>query len=129
MTLQLLSIEPTMFFVERDGTLLQMAEVVVENSSQAIEAVLDAKFPGGRQSTELGKVMVGKSTHQVYVPEIDEATPVEFVLMSRGEACDHRQTTWQPQRHWEVYMVPITHHDVGYLSILANREHSIAAKN
>ena len=94
MTLQLLSIEPTVFFVQRDGTLLHVAEVTVENTSEPVEAVLDSRFSGRQRSTELGKLMPGKSTHRVFVPEVDEPTPVELVLTSRGETCDRRQTTW-----------------------------------
>ncbi|MFW6269802.1 MAG: glycosyl hydrolase-related protein, partial [Bacillota bacterium] len=27
---------------------------------------------------------------------------------------DSKTVNWQPQRHWEVHFIPITHHDLGY---------------
>ena len=123
MALHIVSIEPTVFFVQRDGTLLHVAEVVVENASEPAAAVLEVNFPSARQSIELGDIAAGKSTHRVDVPAVVEPTPAEFVLKVNGETCDRRQTTWIPQRRWEVYMVPITHHDYGYTDMAENVLH------
>jgi len=122
-TLRFQSIEPTVFFVKEKGNLLQMVEVVVENTSGPAEAGLDIKLGSQETSTDLGKVKEGKAAFQVHVPDIDDPTPVEFALKAGGKLQDRRKMTWQPQRHWKVYFVPITHHDLGYTDTIENVLH------
>jgi uncharacterized protein YabN with tetrapyrrole methylase and pyrophosphatase domain len=46
-------------------------------------------------------------------------TETEFVIKADGQVI-HRPDalTWQPQRHWEVHMVPMSHHDLGYTATI-----------
>jgi len=118
--LRLISVEPTVLFVREKRTIVQVAEVTVENTSDAVEATVDVELDSKHSSTALGKVKNGKTTCRVHVPDIVERTPVQFVLKSGGKAQDHRKLTWQPQRHWQVFMVPITHHDLGYTDTIEN---------
>ncbi len=120
MTLRFISTEPTVFFVERGGELLHVAEVVVENTAYPLDVVVELSTPSGNRSAELGKVDSGKSTHRVNVPAIDEPQPLEFVLKAGGQVCDRRKITRQPQRQWEVFFVPIAHHDIGYTDVAEN---------
>jgi len=114
MSLHLLAAEPTVFFVERNNRLYNVAEVLVENTSEPVEAVLGVEMASGRQFMEPSLVVKGKSTHHVHVPESDQPAPAEFMLQVHGELKARHHTTWQPKRQWEVYLVPITHHDIGY---------------
>jgi hypothetical protein len=66
------------------------------------------------------KVENGKSTVQVHIPDIGGPTQVEFVLKALAKVQDNRKITLQPQRHWKVYIVPITHHDLGYTDTIEN---------
>jgi len=122
-TLRLLSVRPTVFFAKSGGAVLHVAEVVVENASDPVEAVLDVRLPSGQRSMGLGKAGRGKSTHRVYVPDVGKPTPAEFVLKTDGKVHDRHKTTWQPKRHWEVYIVPVTHHDLGYTDTIENVLH------
>ena len=119
-TLRLVSIKPTVFFIKDKDALLQVVEVVVENTSEPVEAGLDIRLDGKQKITTLGKVKKGKATFQVHLPEILETKPVEFILKAKGKVRDRRKSTWQPKRHWQVYIVPITHHDLGYTDTIEN---------
>jgi len=118
--LRLAAIEPTVLFIEERGVLLQMVNVVVENTLEPTEASLDVKVGSESSSTTLGRVKKGQTTFQVHVPDIGAPTPAEFILKTQGTVRSRRRMTWQPQRHWEVYWVPIAHHDWGYTDTIEN---------
>lgn len=119
-TLRLASIKPTVFFIKDKDALLQVVEINIENKSEPVEASLDVRLDGKQTITTLGKVKKGKTTFQVHIPDIAEPKPVEFVLKTNGKVRDRRKSTWQPKRHWQVYIVPITHHDLGYTDTIEN---------
>jgi alpha-mannosidase len=119
-TLRIESVKPTVFFIKDKDALLQIAEVVIENTSEPVEASLDARLGDRQKTTALGKVEKGKTTIQAYIPDISEEAEAEFVLKVKGKAQDHRKLTWQPKRHWQVFIVPITHHDLGYTDTIEN---------
>jgi len=134
-SLRFISIEPTIFLIRDKSTLLQVVDVTIENSSEPVEASVDVKLSSKKKTTALGKIKNGKSTLKVYVPDVSEPTArlprglsvgqaIEFVLRANGKVQDNRKITWQPQRHWKVYIVPITHHDLGYTDTIENVLHS-----
>jgi len=84
---------------------------------------VDVRLDSQKKTTDLGKVKKGRTSFKVYIPEIVEPRPVEFVLKTNGKVQDHHKTTWQRQRHWKVYIVPITHHDLGYTDTIENVLH------
>ncbi|MBL7152107.1 MAG: hypothetical protein ISS79_00195 [Phycisphaerae bacterium] len=119
-SLRLISVEPTVLFVREQGSLLQVAEVEVESTSELSEVKVDVKFGSRERSTGVGTLEKGKTTLQAYVPEMIKATPVEFVVRAGGQVVGRQKVTWEPQRHWKVYFVPITHHDLGYTDTIEN---------
>ena len=119
-TLRLVSVEPTMFYVRQNGACQQVVDVTVENDVEAVRCGLQIKFGAAETFAELGQLKKGRSTVQAYIPDVRQQTPVEFVLCVGEKALDRRTVTWQPGRHWEIYFVPITHHDLGYTDTLEN---------
>lgn len=114
------SVEPSVFFVKKDNSLQQVVDVQVENKSQPTEVSLDVTLGSRKWSTVLGQAKKGETVFQTHVPDITEPTPVEFALTVGGKVQDRLKTTWKPGRHWEVCMVPVTHHDLGYTDTLEN---------
>jgi len=119
-TLRLVSIKPTVFFIKDKDALLQVSEVVIENTSEPVEASLDARLDGKQKSTALGKVEKGKTTVRAYIADVIKATEAEFILKANEKVQERRKLTWQPKRHWRVFIVPITHHDLGYTDTIEN---------
>jgi hypothetical protein len=119
-TLRLAFVEPTMFFIKDKETLLRVMEVNIENTAEPVEASLEVRLDGKQRTTALGEVTKGKKTFRVHIPDIAEPRPVEFILKAKGKVQDRRKSTWQPKRHWQIYIVPITHHDLGYTDTIEN---------
>ena len=119
-TLRLVSVKPTVFFIKEKDALLQVVEVNIENISEPVEASLDVRLDGKQKITALGKMKKGKATFQIHIPDIAEPKPAEFILKAKGKVQSRSKSTWQPKRHWQVYIVPITHHDLGYTDTIEN---------
>ncbi|MCK4417605.1 MAG: hypothetical protein KAV99_05515, partial [Candidatus Latescibacteria bacterium] len=78
------------------------------------------KFGAQEEGMDIGEIESGEGTYRIYVPEIRESMLVEFLLLTDGKVQDRHSMTWMPQRHWQVYMVPIAHHDFGYTEPIEN---------
>jgi hypothetical protein len=117
---KLASIKPTVLFTGDAKDPRQQVEVVIENAGQPVQANLDVRIGSFSQSVPLGTVKQGKSTAQVSVPDVRQPVQAQFVLKVDGKAADTRQMDWQPRKHWMIYFVPITHHDLGYTDTIEN---------
>jgi alpha-mannosidase len=119
--LKLTSIKPTVFFASKDNILSQMGEATINNLSQREARItLQYQIPGEKMTETSAIVPKGTSTVKFSFPDIDEPTSVNFILSADGRQQDRLSTTWQPQRKWEIYFIPITHHDLGYTDTIEN---------
>lgn len=119
--LELTSIKGTVFFVRKDDVLTQQGEAMIHSSSaEAVNAVLHCEVAGKSTGTVPVTVSQGETVVSFPCPDITEPTPVTFVLTVGGQEQDRHDMTWKPQRKWEVYFVPITHHDLGYTDTIEN---------
>jgi len=126
--LRINKIEPTLFFIQ--GTafsvqekvflgqdkndLLQAVDIYVENTGEPVEVSLDVKIDSEKAHIVLDNVEQGEQTYRVYLPDVRKQVNASFTLKVGEEVKDRHEMTWMPQRHWEVYMIPIAHHDFGY---------------
>jgi len=113
-SLQLKTINPTVFFVRTAQGLKQAVELVLHNSGKSVKGSVAVKFGAQEEHVDIGKIESGEGAYRVFIPDIRESVPVEFILLTDGKVQNQHSTTWTPQRHWQVYMIPITHHDFGY---------------
>ncbi|NQT94064.1 MAG: hypothetical protein HQ559_14980, partial [Lentisphaerae bacterium] len=111
-------IQPTVFFIEERGRLLQAVDLVIENTGKPAAGVIETKSAAGKKRTDIGTVAKGEATYRVYVPDLQKPGPAKFALSVKDKVRDKREIAWKPQRHWETYMVPISHHDLGYTHTL-----------
>jgi len=111
---KLAAVKPTVLFTREEGGLLQLVEVMVENEDKPLQGTLEVKLGSLTRYVPLNIAKKGKSTVQVYVPEVKQATPSQWTIKANGTVLATRQIDWQPRKHWTVYFVPITHHDLGY---------------
>jgi len=120
-SLRFVSIEPTVLFTGQQDSLLQVVNIKIENTAEPVEAELQVVcgLPH-HQLAALGTIRKGQATFQISVPDSREPASIEFLLTAGGKTQDHRKIPWQPQRHWRVYIVPVTHHDLGYTDTIEN---------
>ncbi len=123
--LKLKSIDPTVFFVRGDGELRQVVELTIDNAGPAVQAGVAVRFGAHTEQVPIGTVQQGRQQFQIQIPDIRQRTKVEFVLSASGRAQDARTLEWSPERHWHIYVVHTSHHDVGYTDLPSNvfREH------
>jgi hypothetical protein len=117
---RILSVSPTVFFVKEKDSLWQQAELVVENGAAEQELTIDIKAGSAQRSLSLGKVKPGKTTHAILVPDVPAPTSVTCTLKAADKVLDSQAIDWRPGRHWRIFYVPITHHDLGYTDTIEN---------
>jgi len=110
------TMEPTVFLIERDGRLLQRIDATLTVPKAAITSgvKLRATFGSEDLGVVLDEIAEGTKTYDLYVPEVIQPTEATFSLLVGGERAQEHVVRLTPQRHWEVYLTPISHHDLGY---------------
>jgi len=110
--MRIMSAESTVFF-KRDPSLQQRVDIAIANPGA--DTAVDLTMTGGgvERVITLGPVPTGESTHHVFVPELKHRTPFRF----RIESGEELTTDLDPQRHWEVSYIHMSHHDWGYTGI------------
>jgi len=123
--LHLQKVEPTVFFIESDNGLRQGVDLTLTNGGPAVEATVIARLGAEEAQIDLGMVTSGEQKRRIYLPDVRESTRAQFTLLSQGQAQDGKTLTWTPIRHWQVYLVHGSHHDLGYTDLPSNvlREH------
>jgi alpha-mannosidase len=115
------AVEPTVLFAEGEDGLLQMVNITIENTSEIVDASMDVSASGSMLLRDSAiRIETGKHKYSIHVPDIRDPTSVEFILKVNGEAHAQRSVDWKPKKHWQVYMIPISHHDLGYTDTIEN---------
>ena len=112
--MRLANIEPTVFFVQGEEGLLQAVDLELADLEPGLAQVLVES--GAVRATVDLPVSAGAS-QRIYIPDLREPTSVSLTLLVDDELHDRRVLDWQPERHWEVYLVPGSHHDLGYTDL------------
>lgn len=113
-------VEPTVFFIREHETLKQLVKIFILNNLKTTELQLEIIVGKWNYSMNLGKVVKGEYSFDIYLPDINTPTAAELILKSGGKIWDKYKFEMYPQRHWEVFMVPISHHDLGYTDAIEN---------
>jgi alpha-mannosidase len=114
-SLKIVKVEPTVLFRKEQNSLVQAVDITIDNQGQAVDAKLQVKF-GSRDelSIDPGTIKTGKESYRFFVPEVTLTTPVEYALVLGEKVQDRLTASWTPRKHWEICMIPIAHHDLGY---------------
>jgi alpha-mannosidase len=111
---------PTFFFLRNKESLMQLIHVLVENDGEPTEGQIKTKIGATSFITDLARIVGGESRHDVYVPENSEPVIAEFSLIINGNDIDRKSVTLVPQKHWQVYLIHFSHHDIGYTNLPSN---------
>lgn len=126
--IRIAAVDPTVFFIrdtaaDEDRKLRQLVRLTLENAGAAQEAFIEVRVGSGPEAAEsisLGSVAAGTSTVDAYFADIREPEPVRLTLWADSAVQDERELQWEPQKHWEVYLVQYAHHDMGYTDLPSN---------
>ncbi len=84
---------------------------------EGCSAALTVRAGGEVSEQLLGDVPPGESSHEVFVPAIEQPGAVEFALLVGDAQADLRVIPWQPPRRLTVHVIQRSHHDVGYTNL------------
>jgi len=113
-------IEPTIFFVEQNGVLKEGIDILIENKENPTKVSMEISFGRQKENIDIENVDKGEKSYRIYIPEIIERTNAEFVLFVKGKVHDKKTIELTPQRHWQIYVVHSSHHDLGYTDLPSN---------
>lgn len=115
--LRIKAIKPTVFFIKEREGLLQATDISIENTGRSLKASVEVKIGSQRRCTDVGMIKQGEGKYRAYIPDVQEITDVEFILLANKKVQDRKRITWKPQKHWQVYLAHYSHHDLGYTGL------------
>lgn len=117
--LKIIKIEPTVLFKKEQNGLMQAVDITIENTGHPVDVQLKVRIHSHDElSVNLGIIKVGKENYRFFIPEIAGPISVEFVLKTANKMQDRLTMSWIPRKHWEICMIPISHHDLGYTATI-----------
>jgi len=119
-SLTIKTIKPTVFFIKVKEELLQVVDISVENKGRSTEASVEIKIGSQKRHIDIGIVKSGEGIYQVYVPDVRKPILMEFILLVHGKVQDQYSVMWKQRRHWQVFLVHYSHHDIGYTDLPSN---------
>ncbi|MBE0652738.1 MAG: hypothetical protein IH594_03005 [Bacteroidales bacterium] len=113
--MKIISIESTVLFKNGKNGLMQAIDITIDNSGQAEKALLRVKSPAFPVFIiNPGIISPGKEIYRLFIPDVTEKMHIEFILEASNKIQDRNKVPWIPRKHWEICMIPISHHDLGY---------------
>jgi len=113
--LKITGVEPTVLFKRNQNHLEQAVDIFIDNGGQSVKGVLTIRLSSGKeQQVKLGTIGAGSGKYRIFIPENREVIPVEFILETESQEKTSFIADWTPRKHWEVCLIPISHHDLGY---------------
>jgi alpha-mannosidase len=108
------SIDPTIFYVTRDGVLSELAEATITHLKPARRGSVTLAVAGKRlqgtieQGHDFGEEQVGFA-----IPGVNDPTQVEAEVRLDGHSFKSR-LSFTPRRKWTIDLVPHAHLDIGF---------------
>jgi hypothetical protein len=112
-----LAVKPTIFFVERDGQLLQEFQVTAAGVQHGVPVKVDVRTSADLVGTAtLGEARLGTASGNVYVEEA--AAPRQLTItVSAGQQSRTMSLNQVAQKKWHIFVAPSVHTDIGYTDI------------
>ena len=104
----------TVLFKNGDNGLLQAVDITLDNKGKPVAAGLDLVMGSLTMDIDLGMIASGTGDYRFFIPEIIEPSTVELELKTGDKTWNRMKMNWEPQKKWEVCMIPMAHHDLGY---------------
>lgn len=114
----IMEIRPTVYFVMDNGELFQKARMKIKNEGPDLPGRVLVTAGTKEYITNITCVKNNEGEYDILVPDITNDMPITFtLLLDNGEKAEY-ETNWKPGKHWEIHILPITHHDLGYTNAI-----------
>jgi len=108
---------PTAFLRRGARGLEQLLRVTIDNAGGPAPALLALSDAGGTQQHHLSDLPAGESTHDIFISEPLAPAAVQIALEVDGQVVDRQEMPLTPPRHWQVHIIQLSHHDIGYTDL------------
>jgi len=113
-------IEQTCFFIQ-EGDLKNLIKIHIFNDRDSIDVDLLVHLGSNFYKISLGPLKKGENIYDVYLPDTRENIEAEFSICdSLGNVLANTTINLEPKKHWVIYLVQYSHHDLGYTDIPQN---------
>lgn len=110
-------VKPTVFFKKVNGILQQRIDLKIASSQKINTPMLKVERGGIEYTREMPALRVGENEITIYLPDYRKREKTTFSILEGNRVLKSYQEEWQPQRHWEIYLVHSSHHDLGYTDL------------
>jgi hypothetical protein len=108
------TVEPTIFYQRRNGTLLERVDLLVRSQRPLHSGYAELEVAGRRYRNDIAlRNDFGEVRESFWVPEFAAGTAAHVRLRVDGHGASLMQTI-DPQKKWTLYLVPLVHLDLGY---------------
>ncbi len=109
-----LRIRPAQVVLAQEGRQLQPLEIAVQHDyAEAAEASLEI---AGATPVAL-QLKPGGATHELMLPAVQHDEKLSVTLKVQGQVIAHTNFIRHPVRQFTVYLLPHSHHDLGYTAL------------
>ncbi len=114
-------IQDTLFLRKESDGLKQLIDVSIHSSfPKSVHGIMRLNFAGQKLDWELSNINTGQSIHKVFIPELTDTANLEVRLEVGGTMMDCKKILLTPSKHWQVHIVQLSHHDLGYTGLPSN---------
>jgi len=111
------SVEPTVFFKTHDSGLVELATVKIRTTQPLGKTSIRIQVGATKVEKTVEQAAFGDLEASIEVPATDKPVPV--ALYVSGQGAPVYRGTFQPQRRWKVYAMPMDQADFGYNDVPA----------
>jgi len=110
-------ISPTVFFRKAGTGLEQGADLKIYSSKELNNILLKIDYNDKTFTLIINDIQIGQQEKRIYLPDIRDTVNINFSLIYAGKKMDEKAMQWLPGKHWQVYLVHGSHHDLGYTGL------------
>ncbi|MEM2026191.1 MAG: glycoside hydrolase family 38 C-terminal domain-containing protein [Candidatus Bathyarchaeia archaeon] len=114
-------IKQTCLFVQDGDSIKNLVRVKIFNQSESIPADLLLYLENESHKISLGILLKGENTREIFIPDIKESKKANFKVCDfQGNVLAETSVIFKPKKHWIVFLVQFSHHDLGYTDLPQN---------
>lgn len=120
-TIIIKEIKQTCLFVRDESSIKNLVRVKIFNQGAPIPAYLLFYLENESHKMSLGTLLKGENIYEVLIPDVKENKRVNFKICdSQGNILTEASVVCKPKKHWIVFLVQFSHHDLGYTDLPQN---------